>query len=94
MVHRLPHGMLRCAPTCSRRSPPCASCRQRLIPVVVCAADDPVLELPTMRDVLQPQDSPFKISNNSGGGFGTFLTVTCPLVFMNSCCALTCSGLP
>lgn len=33
-------------------------------------ADELVLELPMMRDTLQPQDSPFKGSNNSGGGFG------------------------
>ncbi len=38
--------------------------------LAIASADNPVLELPTMREVLQPQDSPFKSSNNSGGGFG------------------------
>ena len=55
---------------------PCRQCKHGSAPILTIAcADDPVLELPTMRDVLQPQDSPFKSSNNSGGGFGALSCV-------------------
>ena len=63
-----------CRPACCRDLPTVASMRIKCSSSRGSAtADNPVLELPTMRDVLQPQDSPFKPSNNSGGGFGALL---------------------
>jgi 6-phosphofructokinase 1 len=31
--------------------------------------DEDILEVPTLRHLLEPRDSPFAYNNNSGGGF-------------------------